>query len=311
MVKSALWLCGEMGDKAVYLQYEIGWYYFLNMKWSSALEIFEKVAVKAIDSKFFHNQNDEIGHLIKLIKSKHSNFDINITKFNFYNNTEKLTHQQTCILPHITNLFIKIAGCYFQLGNVADGMKWLLSTIVVSKKYALYKNIIEEDFGKLAMKYVTRNSKFMLIFELFYFLRHLTKLPDDLLTSISSTIDQYLQGLDIDPIRFTDKKYFNSLNNDHLYDYYSGILIITINNCLLGETIATCKIWKTVDPILSMIKDDYMYIQQHLIYWFSRALVAENRNKEAKELLKRALKFKKTEFSIATRIKNFYNQLLK
>ena len=309
MIKSALWLCGEMGDKAIYLQYEIGWYYFLNMKWSSALEIFEKVALKALDSKFFQNQYNELSHLIKSIKSKYPGFDIDIGAFNFDNSTDIVNNKEVTILPHVTNLMIKIAACHYQLNHTSEGMKWLLSVIVISKKYVLYKNVIEEDFGKIAMKYVTRTSKFMLAFELFYFLKHLSKLPDELLISIISIINDYLQKLYIDPIKFTSKKYLNSLESNNLYDYYIGMLIITISNCLIGETISVCKTWMVMNPILDMIKDDYLYIQQHLIYWFSKALIAENREKEAKELLKKALKFRKTEFSISTRIKKLYNEL--
>jgi hypothetical protein len=307
MIKSSIWHCGKQAEEALFLQYELACYYFVCMKWESAIFHLEKILVRVLSPNVIKNQKNDNENLLKSLKLQ----DIyDPTLFTYDDNLIKHQNESaTCIIPHLTNVLIQVAATKFQLDDEVEGMKWLLTSVIVSKKYVLYRNTIEEDFGKLAQKYLSRSCKFMLTYELFYFLRHLPRLPDEQLLKITNSVDAFLQNLPVEPLKLHDKDYYATCKQDHIADFFSGMLIITINNCLLGETLAVCTICDGMLPLFDIVKEDQLYIIHQLVYWFARALIAEERTDDAKKVLKIGMKMKKTEFNITNKIKKLLNEI--
>lgn len=305
MIKNSLWILKKTAQSAVFLLYELGWHHFLNMKWKPALDIFKKIATFAFPKKFFTSQITEAQSQLSSYKI---DFVLDPTKCQ--EDLMAPEEEKLCILPHLPQLAIKIAACYFRLGEVDLAMKWLLSAPVIHKKYSNFKSKPEEDFAKLSQKFVTRKSKQMLVFEIFYFMRYMPKLPDEILRLILDDVQKYKQELDFSTKHLNFYLQKNVPRNEALIvEYFSAILIEVVGNSLLGEIELTSSIYEDNKAYLNMIPDDYIYMIPHIEYWVGRALVADEKEKEARAVLKSAIKRKKVEFNIVNKIKKVMNDV--
>lgn len=298
MIKNAMWILKQNSKSAVFLLYELGWYHFLNMNWKPALDVFKKIATFAFPKKFFNTQLTEAQKELNSYK-----VDFTLDPAKCHEDLMAPEEDKLCILPHLPQLAIKIAACYFRLGENDLGYKWLLSAPIIHKKYSNFKSKPEEDFAKLSQKFVTRKSKHMLVYEIFYFMRFMPKLPDQTLRLILEDVSTYKQGLGMTPTELKNYLQKGPKNEGLLVDFFSAVLIETVNNSLLGETDVTVNIFEEVKPYLGMVPEDYIYMIPHIEYWVGRSLVAEEKEKDARVVLKNALKRKKAEFNIANKIK--------
>lgn len=188
-------------------------------------------------------------------------------------------------------------------------MKWLLLAPIIQKKYSNFKSKSEEDFAKVAHKFANRKCKVMLVYEVYYLMRYLPKLPDEYLKRILDKVEEFKNSLTLNVQKLKILLTANNKSDPDIIEYFSASLISLICNCLLGDTDIACHIYDSIKHFIVLIPEDYAYLTPHIEYWVGRALIAEERGKEAKTVLKNALKHKKHEFNIANKIKKVLGEV--
>ena len=288
--------CKEILDNPIFLTYELGWCYFITAKWEQALQIFLKLISGILKPQFFENFEKDIQILSKTLRQKGIDIDTNFGPFPF-------KEAKYALFPHLTHILLNISACYYETGNLKESDRWLLAAVIANKKYLNYHNKTESDFGKLSEKYLRRKSRKMLCFELLYFLKQLQKLPDKNLTELSEGVSKRL------PITLSElSQKRKALPLDDLLDFVSGMLVVTVNNCLVGESAKViCESEKLI-PVLELISSEFAYLTQHFYYWFGRAGISEENNKFAGSMLRKAAKMKTHEFNLADKSKKLIQQ---
>jgi len=299
MIKTALVRLGERAQNATYFKFELGLHYFLENEWEQALQIFKGVAAQSFPKKFFANQVSEVHALAKSMKIAFP-ADLSDLEEEF----NEISAENICILPCPVQLSMKIACCYFNLNKPNLGIKWLLSIIIIHKKYNGIPSKMEEEFYHLALKYLSsRVSMKMLTYETSYFMKHFPRLPDEKLQIILADLNKYRQTV-IDDILDSKKNNIDAITeNSLLAEFASSTLIVVVSNCLMGETELACAIYDSSKPILYRPSDQVTYILHHIEYWVGRALIEDRRLDDAREVLKASLKKKKCTLNIAHKVK--------
>lgn len=295
---------GSSAEHAVYLKYELAWFYFLNRKWDLSLAIFKKIVCGALPQQFFNHQISDVTLLVKTLKLS---FNVDFKKFN--EGLNSVSDDQISILPYLSHIAVKIAACHFNLGNFELAIKWLLSSVIIFKNYSFFKSKQEEDFSKLAIKFLGRCSMNMLVFEVIYLMKYMPKLSDNIIMEIIEQVEEYQASLTLYEEQLDSYLKTNSKEDPLIIEYLSTILIKVVSYCLLGDTDIACGVFKANQKYFSLLSEEYAYIISHTEYWASRALISENEPLEAKAMLKALLKKKKGEFSLNSRVRKILSEL--
>ena len=207
------------------------------------------------------------------------------------------------LFPHLTHILLNISACYYETNNIQESNRWLLSAVIANKKYLNYSNKTENDFGRLAEKLLKRKSRKMFVYELLYLLKQLQKLPD---TNLQSLNQDVMNRLPITLSEITQKR--KSVPADMILDFVSGMLVINVNNCLMGESALVITESEKLISVFELVPTDFSYLVQHFYYWFGRAGISEGNKKFAGNMLRRASKIKTSEFNLGDKSKKLAQQ---
>ena len=298
MIKTALSQLQENAETATYFKYELGLHYFLRGDWKIALDIFKGIAAQALPKKFFKTQIAEAQAVAKTHKVPIPS-DLSVWE----EEIQEVSPDRVCVMPSVAQLAIKIACSYFELKEQDLGTKWLLSVLVVQKKFCSMQSKSEEDFYTLSMKYLSRKSTKMLTYDTYYFMRYMPRLPDESLEVILKDLKGYNEILMEELRHFKERLADENKETLLIIEYMSSMLIVLVCNCLLGETELVWTIFQSIKPYLLRLPDQYMYLAHHMEYWVGRALIEDQKHDEAREVLKSALKRKKCTLNIPLKVK--------
>ena len=293
MLKLGVKMSKQQISNPIYFNYEVGCNQFLSRNWAESKKIFEHVAKSSIRKEFLETFDQEFLKTLNGLKAKGIATDVEYRPFPIEINDDY------AIFPHSFHSLLKIAACCYELKNEAQCKYWLVAALVVHKKHTNLRTKNEEEFVKLTERFLRRKSLNMLTFELYYFLKHLPKLADNALREMVETSANYLEKL---------QKENSELKGDVLGEFMSGMLIIVVNNCLMGETALAISDIDKILPLIVKLEEDYRYLGHHLLYWLGRGLMVENRTQEGQDCFKRALKWKKCIFNINDKIKTAMQQ---
>ena len=274
------------------------------MEWTKSLAIFKKIIRNALPEQFFKQQIIEAKTLSKSLKLA---VDIDFTKFDEKLKAEK--EDKTSILPHLPHIAVKIAACYFNLGQYELAIKWLLSANIIFKNYSNFKSKQEEDFSKLAIKFLNRCSLKMLSFEIIYLMKYMPKMADENLAANLRLVEAYQSSIFIDTKQLESYFVTNNKEDPFIIEFFSATLIRIVSYCLMGDTDIALNIYQETCKYLCLLSEESAYIVYHIEYWAGRAMVSEERIEEAKAILKALLKKKKCEFGINNRIRSVLSEL--
>lgn len=275
-----------------FLMYEIGLYYILKFEWRKAFSTLKKVAILSVREEYFQKYSDEFDRALKYLRGK--GIHLEFTSKNVFFDQP---HTQA-VFPYSCHNMLILACCSYELGDVDMCKRWIVNAIIVHRRFPHIKGKGEDDIIKLAEKFLRRQSFAMFTFELFYFLKHLLKLPDDSLKGIANKCQQYV-----------DSQQKSSVNKSTKVEIASGILVKTVAHCLSGDTASACINPKEVILLTEDLPDEFGYIGGHLLFWVGRAFHAENKAQEAEVCLKKVYKYRKMIFSLGDRVKKMLLEL--
>jgi len=298
LITTALSKLKENAETATYFKYELGLHYFLESQSEMALKIFRGIAAQCLPQKFFKTQIIEVQTLAKALKIPLS------LNANLVEEIEEVPLDKMCILPCPAQLIVKIACCYFNMGKYELGIKWLLSIIIMHKKFSNFQSKTEEEIYQLVLKYINRSSMKMLTYESCYFMKHIQKLPDEKLIEIQEEIKAFRQSLIKNNLTTMRNKETN-----YIGDYLSCTLIIIVGHFLMGETQKACREFENAEIYMSKANEQNIYLVHHLEYWMGRALVEERRLDEARDVLKSSMRKKNCVLNISAKVKIVLNDI--
>ena len=297
LITTALSQLKENAETATYFKYELGLHYFLESQWEMALKVFKGIAAQCLPQKFFQTQIMEVQGLAKTLK-----VSVNFISAKCEEEIENVPIDKMCILPCPAQLTIKIACCYFNMNQYELGMKWLLSIIIIHKKYSNFQSKAEEEIYQLVLKYLNRSSMKMLTYESCYFMKHLLKLPDEKLITIQEELKEYRESLIQNHLKIK-KGFMDNFEASYIGDYLSSSLIILASHFLMGETQQACRIFENAELYMLKASEQNNYLVHHLEYWMGRALMEERRLDEAREVLKSSMRKKNCVLNISNKVK--------
>ena len=288
VIQKALSCCGaELARRAAFLKYELGWFYFLRLKWQDARELFQAILADCLtlssELDGFVKDMLTVGSITSetsaAFESLYSRRFVlkQKEKTRWLDNTS--TPGDRVYIPHKACLVIQLAGCYAAEQD-ARVVFWLKVTKIAASNPCASRTKVDEEFGTLAEIFLHRESCTLLPFELVYFLKQAAKLQPDMLALIYE--------------RAT--KVFKSTAN--AVERASACLLQIMSLCLLGETIQACGLSDQVRSRLSSVPEWALYLRPHTLYWCARAYMAQQRLEDAVEVLVEAKKMKKYVFCI-------------
>jgi hypothetical protein len=286
----AIWDCGEeLEGKATFLRYELGWFYFLQMNWHKARELFEFLLHET------SSLSSELDSYVKqAIKGKLSSAQLKTfnelalrrtpvkkRKANWLDSQSELDR---VFLPHKACLVAQLASCMAAVSDSSANF-WLKVTRLVANTETPSRSKLDIDFGVLADVFLVRHSCAMLPYETIYFLKQATKLQSSQLQAMFLAAESHLMHFSHDVV-----------------EEISAKLIQILSLCLLGSTDEASKLADFVGPKLYCLPDWAFYLVPHTLYWSSRAFIAELRYEDAVVAITQARKAKQYPFNIHNKL---------
>ncbi|CDW85401.1 UNKNOWN [Stylonychia lemnae] len=349
-IERAISICPkELSSQAAFLKYEIGWFHYLKLEFQISLYRFKEVLRDCLNLDLDENENgklegfpieDQLENL-SLQKTNSQNRDILgesandtqihqdlIRKFaqNSHNdNSPKKSQLKAEIkskkaspasrkedfvyLPHRACLTIQLAGVYVALKRDDLVFHWLQTTIALGNQPGITRSKLDQEMGHLAFIYINhRKMTDLLTYEIIYFLHQMPKLPNTILLQIISNITDIMRKVNLslncaDPSTYKDSTYFP--------DYVSGMMLTIVCYCFLGDSdIAQLFSYRLIKAIVHL-PQHYNYLAVHSYYWAGRSMLAESNKREAEQMLLKAKKYKKYEFSIDNKIERVLQDIKK
>ena len=288
-LKLAISMCKPYTLHPFYLDYEIGWFYFLCKDWSKAKKILESVASYSISKEMLGVFEQEFAKTLMGLKLKSSS-----SATIEYHPLPIQLQDNYIVFPHSVHNILKIAACCLGLKNEAECRYWLVTALVVHRKFSNVKTKNEEEFSKLTEKFLRRKSIALFTYELWYFLKYLPKLPDQNLLELVDAVKRHLEQC---------QKEGALLKGEFLVEFVSGMLLSVSSHCLIGNSALAVEKLDAILQVIDDLEEEYHYLGHHLLYWLGRGLAMEKRINEAIGCFKKALKWKKCIFTIGEKIK--------
>ncbi|KAL4470343.1 hypothetical protein ABPG74_011954 [Tetrahymena malaccensis] len=293
LINKSLWNCGEaLGQVSFYLKFEKGWYNVSQFDWKQALDLFQEIVVMAVDiDNFDMDLFSSLAHQKKLPEAPQL-----MTQF-IEEAKNKFKQKHKIILPHKCCLVALVACCYENQGLTDNMNLWFLMTQYLIKKNQDHKTGVDEDISKLCTKYISRQNKQLIKYEILYFVKEITKLREDMLNKMVEEIQFYY---DSEYGSIQDIFYKNILKNNSqkAIDFGSTIFLRIVSGCLQQDFNMVYQSGKVLDKIAEFIPTDHHYILHHSYHWLARCQLQQNLYSNSKENLKKCLKYKKCEFTL-------------
>eukprot|EP00743_Colponemidia_sp_Colp-15_P009695 GILK01010607.1.p1 GENE.GILK01010607.1~~GILK01010607.1.p1 ORF type:complete len:983 (-),score=201.56 GILK01010607.1:91-3039(-) len=298
LMRRALFSCGsQLSSQAVYLRYELGWFYFLKMEWAQGLQYLEQVLYSCfplgnIDGTDFMIWQPESAQTVA------TNGYGNVKS----NKSIKLETVKSGVhLPHRACLTMQLAACCFVLNQSEKGELYLKATQMIANQPSHTRSAMDEEFGRLAVVFHRRKQKRLLPYEVLYFLKQMPRLPDEFLWKTFQRLSSVVNGL-IQERSKVGRTTSVELTMELSIDLASGFMLQIMIYCLIGETRKAFNLIQDARSELNSLPSYCQYLIPHTLYWCGRAALEEGQVTVAIQYLKTAAKYKKYEFDISAKI---------
>ncbi|EAR89505.1 hypothetical protein TTHERM_00158220 (macronuclear) [Tetrahymena thermophila SB210] len=304
LINKSLWNCGEeLGQISFYLKFEKGWYNVSQFDWKQALDLFQEIVVMAIDvDNFDMDLFSSLAHQKKLPEAPKLMMQFIEEAKNKFKQKHKI------ILPHKCCLVALVACCYENQGLIDNMDLWFLMTQYLIKKNQDHKTGVDEDISKLCAKYINRQNKQLIKYEILYFVKEITKLREDMLNKMVEEIQFYYES---EYSSIQDIFYKNILKNNSqkAIDFGSTIFLRIVSGCLQQDFNMVYQSGKILDKIAEFIPVDHHYILHHSYHWLARCQLQQSLFSNSKENLKKCLKYKKCEFTLENKSQKLLQEI--
>ncbi|KAL4502435.1 hypothetical protein ABPG72_012022 [Tetrahymena utriculariae] len=304
LINKSLWNCGEeLGQVSFYLKFEKGWYNVSQFDWKQALDLFQEIVLMAIDiDSFDMDLLNSLAHQKKLPEAPQLMMQFIEEAKN------KFKHKHKIILPHKCCLIALVACCYENQGLTDNMNLWFLMTQYLIKKNQDHKTGVDEDISKLCTKYINRQNKQLIKYEILYFVKEITKLREDMLNKMVEEIQFYYES-EYGSIQDIFFKNILKNNSQKAIDFCSTIFLRIVSGCLQQDFNMVYQSGKVLDKIAEFIPTDHHYILHHSYHWLARCQLQQNLFSNSKENLKKCLKYKKCEFTLENKSQKLLSEI--
>ena len=298
LLNTALHCCGkELANKAAFIKYELGWFYFLRLEWKHSKKQFQDILM---DTLSLSSELDsfvkealvcgELGEHRKILFENLYNRGVSTKKSSKGSWIDGSgTKKDRVFIPHKSCLIAQLAGCLAAL-NDSQVEFWLKITKISAATPTASRTKLDEEFGTLAQCFLRRKYKELLPYEIIYFLKQHTKLLPGMLTRIYHSAELVVNLLPAER------------SGNVLAEWASAKMLMIMALSLNGDTGDAADIADETIPMLKALPEWARYIAPHTLYWCSRAYGAELRFEEAITVLNIAQKHKNYSFNIRGKI---------
>ena len=288
VLQKALACCGpELARRAAFLKYELGWFYFLRLKWQEARDLFQAILADCL------TLSSELDGFVKemltngvLTPDSSLAFEALFNRRFVVKQKQKtrwlentVTANDRVYIPHKACLISQLAGC-FAADEDQKVLFWLKVTKIAAGNPCASRTKVDEEFGDLAEIFLRRVSCALLPFELVYFLKQASKLQPDMLALVYERAEAVTKA------------------QSNVVERASAHMLQVMSLCLLGETLQACALSDRVHSDLSSLPDWAIYLIPHTFYWCARAYMAQQRLQDSFNVLTQAKKMKNYVFCI-------------
>eukprot|EP00742_Colponemidia_sp_Colp-10_P008071 GILJ01008711.1.p1 GENE.GILJ01008711.1~~GILJ01008711.1.p1 ORF type:complete len:992 (-),score=162.32 GILJ01008711.1:118-3093(-) len=298
LMRRALFSCGsQLSSQAVFLRYELGWFYFLKMEWAQGLQYLEQVLYSCfplgnIDGTDFMIWQPESTPTVAIANGKSNK------------STKLETVKSGVHLPHRACLTMQLAACCFVLNQSEKGELYLKATQMIANQPSHTRSSMDEEFGRLAVVFHRRKQKRLLPYEVLYFLKQMPRLPDEFLWKTFQRLSAVVNGLIQERSKVGGSTTATNVEQtmELSIDLASGFMLQIMIYCLIGETRKAFNLIQDARSELNSLPTYCQYLIPHTLYWCGRAALEEGQVTVAIQYLKTAAKYKKYEFDISAKI---------
>ncbi|KRX04530.1 hypothetical protein PPERSA_04345 [Pseudocohnilembus persalinus] len=202
-VNYAIESCREFKQFSYFLHFEIGWFNLTQTDWKLAKKWFELVLVYSLEMESYYKDQK--------IKKLFVNYGIQDAQQDAYFQnflSQNKGYQTKLTLPHKVSVLVILAICHIAEKRENTAKAFLISALFLCQNLGSNeKSYIDQQFEKLIETFIKRKIKYLLIFEILYFLKELDKLPKE-------NLQVWIQELEEHNL-FLDKIMRNEIEQQH------------------------------------------------------------------------------------------------
>ena len=303
---------GDLAREAHYLSFELAWFELSRCRWAEALAGFESLVVQALDlTNFDLKTMKEVPQAFEtLIKRAMGEGDA-LERYAREDYCHDDRGNRTIVMPHRNTLALLIGICYEGIGETKMCEFWLSMTEYIEKRFSseTVKSNADQELGSLTRKLRKRSYKFLVKYEVLYFLKEAAKLSDRQLTHIKASIQEFFTRVfGIDPSEHQKVLSVGKKDLAMLPEYASYLFLGVIIHCLLRDFDAVILAGTRLKDLESGLNGDWGYLLHHGFHWAGRSLLVEGRKKEAAGFLRLARKYQDCEFALKVKTTKFLKE---
>lgn len=303
---------GELAREAHYLRFELAWFELSRCRWAEALAGFESLVVQALDLTNFDLKTiREVPPAFEtLIKRAIGEGDA-LERYARWDDDHDEKKNRTIVMPHRNTLALLIGICYEGIGDTKMCEFWLSMIEYIEKRFngESVKSCTDQELGSWSRKLRKRSYKFLVKYEVLYFLKEAAKLSDRQLSHIKASSHEFFARVfGIEP---SDHQKILSVGKKDLAmlpEYASYLFLGVIIHCLLRDFDAVLLAGTRLKDLEAGLNGDWGYLLHHGFHWTGRSLLVEGRKKEAAGFLRLAKKYQDCEFALKVKTAKFLKE---
>ncbi|KAL4503362.1 hypothetical protein ABPG72_000968 [Tetrahymena utriculariae] len=292
-INKALSKANSFGKGCLSFKFEKSLFLTSNLRWNEASSILGQIGVQLLNFEEF--KFEEFKQILQKAK-------INTNYFSNFYRTYVIDYKpEKHFFIGISCLLLNQAACLIQQNQVDFAKEWLLLSQYF-KKHSYLNMFLSNDIHNLSQLYLRRKNFNLVKYEIMYFTKTITKIPNTLIDQIILEITQEERSL---------KQKQGMANEDQkelAIEQSSCLFLKILAGCLLFDDKMIEKGEQELANVPKFVNDskysDFSYLLHHSYYWICKFYFLQQKYDEALKNIKQMQKFSSKIFSLSQQSEN-------
>ncbi|KAL4454969.1 hypothetical protein ABPG74_006351 [Tetrahymena malaccensis] len=292
-INKALSKANSFSKSCLSFKFEKSLFLTSNLRWNEASQILGQIGVQLLNFEEF--KFEEFKQILQKAK-------INTNYFSNFYRTYVIDYKpEKHFFIGVSNLLLSQVACLIQQNQVDFAKEWLLLSQYF-KKHSYLNMFLSNDIHNLSQLYLRRRNFNLVKYEIMYFTKTITKIPNNL-------IDQLMLEIDEEEKNIKQKQGIPSEDQKELaIEQSSCIFLKILVGCLQFDDKMIEKGEQELVKIPKFVNDskysDFSYLFHHSYYWICKFYFLQQKYDEALKNIKQMQKFSSKIFSLSQQAEN-------
>ncbi|EAS00382.2 hypothetical protein TTHERM_00219560 (macronuclear) [Tetrahymena thermophila SB210] len=292
-INKALSKANSFSKSCLSFKFEKSLFLTSNLRWNEASQILGQIGVQLLNFEEF--KFEEFKQMLQKAKINSNYFS------NFYRSCVIDYKPEKHFFIGISSLLLSQVACLIQQNQLDFAKEWLLLSQYF-KKHSYLNIFLSNDIHNLSQIYLRRKNFNLVKYEIMYFTKTITKIPNSL-------IDQLILEINEEEISLKQKQIKSNEDQKELaIEQSSCIFLKILVGCLQFDDKMIEKGEQELAKIPKYVNDskysDFSYLFHHSYYWICKFYFLQQKYDEALKNIKQMQKFSTKIFSLSQQADN-------